>query len=81
MKKIFMVFIFALIAMTYVFAANVRSSGKVLYAADCPDGCGGGGTDDPDGTGDDGDGSDNPDGDGEGSGGDSGPDGTGGGDF
>jgi len=86
MKKTFTVLILALFAIAYVFAVNVRTAGRVLHAADCPDG---GGSDTPDGdgggsggdSGPDGGGSDSPDGDGGGSGGDSGPDGTGGGDF
>ncbi|OGS05352.1 MAG: hypothetical protein A3I76_02285 [Elusimicrobia bacterium RIFCSPLOWO2_02_FULL_61_11] len=80
MKKLFTIFLLAVAAAAYFSHLDTRISG-VCYASDCPDGCGGGGSDDPDGTGGGGDDS-GPDGtgDGGGSGGSgSDPDGSGGG--
>ncbi len=81
MKKLFMILILGVAAAVYFSHAETKVSG-VCYAADCPDGCGGGGTDNPDGAGgDDGDSGPDGTGDGGGSGGGGGgsdPDGSGG---
>ena len=79
MKKLFVILMLAFAAAAYFSHANTALGG-VCYATDCPDGCGGGGSDDPDGTGGDGDDDSGPDGTGDGdSGGGSDPDGSGGG--
>ena len=79
MKKLFIVLMMAIAAAAYFSHVNTRIAG-VCYAADCPDGCGGDGADNPDGDGDDDDDS-GPDGTGDGGGGGGGsdPDGSGGG--
>lgn len=50
MKKIFLMLLLAVAAAVCFSHLNTRVSG-VCYASDCPDGCGGGGSGDPDGTG------------------------------
>lgn len=78
MKKLFIVLMLAIAAAAYFSHANTAASG-VCYAGDCPDGCGGGGSDDPDGTGDGTGGDSGPDGTDDGGGSGSDPDGSGGG--
>lgn len=81
MKRLFVVLMLAIAAAAYFSHADT-AAGSVCYAADCPDGCGGDGGSDPDGTGGGDDDDSGPDGTGDGSGdsgGGSDPDGSGGG--